>query len=76
MPPSWNFLRNGCWTAAESSPWRMKHVRHTDLEQMKKTYGASLISAYIEAFETKTDAQSQKALDYGLEALLAARRNG
>ena len=42
----------------------------------KKTYGASLISAYIEAFETKTDAQSQKALDYGLEALLAARRNG
>ena len=47
-----------------------------DLEQMKKTYGASLISAYIEAFETKTDAQSQKALDYGLEALLAARRNG
>ena len=30
----------------------------------------------IEAFETKTDAQSQKALDYGLEALLAARRNG
>ena len=47
-----------------------------DLEQLKKTYGASLISAYIEAFETKTDAQSQKALDYGLEALLAARRNG
>ena len=46
-----------------------------DLEQLKKTYGASLISAYIEAFETKTDAQSQKALDYGLEALLAARRN-
>ena len=48
----------------------------TDLEQLKKTYGASLISTYIEAFETKTDAQSQKALDYGLEALLAARRNG
>ncbi len=47
-----------------------------DLEQLKKTYGASLISAYIEEFETKTDAQSQKALDYGLEALLAARRNG
>ena len=47
-----------------------------DLEQLKKTYGASLISAYIEAFETKMDAQSQKALDYGLEALLAARRNG
>ena len=46
-----------------------------DLEQLKKTYGASLISAYIEAFEKKTDAQSQKALDYGLEALLAARRN-
>lgn len=23
------FLRNGCWTAAESSPWRMKHVRRT-----------------------------------------------
>lgn len=47
-----------------------------DLEQLKKTYGAGLISAYIEAFETKTDVQSQKALDYGLEALLAARRNG
>ena len=46
-----------------------------DLEQLKKTYGASLISAYIEVFETKTDTQSQKALDYGLEALLAARRN-
>lgn len=47
-----------------------------DLTQLKQRYGASLISAYIESLETKTDERSQKALDYGLEALLAARRNG
>ncbi|MGN0314026.1 MAG: exonuclease SbcCD subunit D [Fusicatenibacter sp.] len=47
-----------------------------DLEQLKRTYNGSLIGAYIEKLEYGRSGIEQKALDFGLEALLEARKNG
>ena len=47
-----------------------------DLELLKRTYSKSLIGAYIERLENSGDKTQQKALDYGLEALLEARKGG